>query len=101
MSAFLEKLRLPTKLQVTLPPLLPLAPPVPLNEEGRAAFTVYASSRSYEKAFAVDQAGHFGVAFGQRSKASAEQAALKNCPQTETPCVIYAIGNERALVDSK
>ena len=84
-SAFLEKLRLPTKVQVALPP----------------AFAAYESSRSYEKAFAVDHAGHFGVAFGQRNKVSAGQAALKNCEQTETTCVVYAIDNELAPVDGK
>jgi dienelactone hydrolase len=100
-SAFLEKLRLPAKVQVALPPLPHLAAPVALNEEGRTAFAAYELSRSYEKAFAVDRAGHFGMAFGQRNKVSAGQAALKNCPQTETTCVVYAIDNELAPVGGK
>jgi hypothetical protein len=100
-STFLENLRLPTKVQVALPPVPHLATPVALNEEGRSAFAAYESSRSYEKAFAVDHAGHFGVAFGQRNKVSAGQAALKNCPQTETTCVVYAIDNELVPVDDK
>ncbi len=100
-SAFLEKLGLPTRIQVALPPLRHLAAPVPLNEEGRTAFAAYKSSRSYEKAFAVDHTGHFGMALGQRTKASAEQAALRNCPRTETTCVVYANGNELVPVDGK
>ena len=98
-SAFMDKLRLPTKIQVALPPVPHLAAPIPLNEKGRTAFAAYESSRSYEKAFATDHAGHFGVAFGQRNKMSAGLAALKNCPQTQTTCEIYAIGNELAPVD--
>ncbi len=95
-STFLETLRLPTQIKVPLPPVAQLPEPVPLDELGRSAFASYQSSRSYEKAFATDGAGHNGVAFGQRTKANAEQAALKDCERVERVCTVYAVGNELA-----
>jgi dienelactone hydrolase len=93
---FLKSLQLPTDIQVPLAAPAHLAEPVPLDDPGRAAFATYLPSRSYEKAFATDADGHFGVAFGARTKADAESAALKDCQKMNGVCAIYAIGNELA-----
>jgi dienelactone hydrolase len=93
-AAFLESVHLPARLVVPLPPPASLAAPEPLDEAGQKAFEVYALSRSYEKAFATDAAGHYGVAFGQRTRTDAEQAAIRDCQRMQTACIAYAVGNE-------
>lgn len=95
-AAFLSSLHLPTNIQVPLAAPARLAEPVPLDDVGRAAFANYLPSRSYEKAFATDAAGHYGVAFSARTKADAESAALKDCQRAERVCKVYAVGNEVA-----
>jgi dienelactone hydrolase len=95
-ASFLKSLHLPTDIQVPLATPARLADPVPLDDPGRAAFASYLPSRNYEKAFATDVDGHFGVAFGARTKSDAESAALKNCQKMNGVCAIYAIGNELA-----
>jgi dienelactone hydrolase len=96
LAAFLEQLRLPTALQVPLPAPAPLPEPASLDEPGRTAFAAYVPSRSYEKAFATDAAGHYGMALGERTKTDAARAALKDCQRMVRVCTIYAIGNELA-----
>jgi dienelactone hydrolase len=93
---FLKSLHLPTDIQVPLATLARLAEPVPLDDPGRAAFATYLPSRNYEKAFATDADGHFGMAFGARTKADAESAALKDCQRMQRICSIYAVGNDLA-----
>jgi hypothetical protein len=93
-APFLESLHLPTAIQVPLAAPAPLAEPVPLNDAGRAAFATYQRSRSYEKAFATDPAGHYGIAYSARTQADAASAALKNCQELERVCKVYAVGNE-------
>jgi hypothetical protein len=66
---------------------------------GHAAFKTYLPSRSYEKAFATDAAGHYGIAFGQRTQGDAERAALKDCQRMDRVCKVYAVGNELAPAD--
>jgi dienelactone hydrolase len=95
-AAFLDRLHLPTRPIVTLPPLPSLTEPAPLDEPGHRAFAVYAPSRLYEKAFAVDPAGHYGMALGQRSQLDAEHAAMKDCQRMQRVCTVYAVGNEMA-----
>jgi hypothetical protein len=93
---FLKSLHLPTDIQVRLAAPAHLADPVPLDDPGRTAFASYLPSRNYEKAFATDADGHFGFAYGARTKADAESTALKNCQKMNGICAIYAIGNELA-----
>jgi dienelactone hydrolase len=93
-APFLESLHLPTAIRVPLAAPAPLAEPVPLDDAGRAAFAIYQPSRSYEKAFATDAAGHYGVAYSARTRADAISAALKNCQELERVCKVYAVGNE-------
>jgi dienelactone hydrolase len=95
-EAFLKSLHLPTEFLVRLSALPHLPEPVPLDDPGRAVFASYLPSRNYEKAFATDASGHFGVAFGARTKADAESAALKDCQKMNAVCAIYAVGNELA-----
>jgi dienelactone hydrolase len=97
-APFLESLQLPTQIQIELPPATALAAPVPLDEAGQTAFAQYVPSRSYEKAFATDADGHYGVALGHRTKAAAGQAALKDCQRMERVCSVYAVGNEIAAL---
>jgi dienelactone hydrolase len=93
-AAFLDRLHLPTRPIVTLPPLPSLAEPAPLDPPGHKAFAVYAPSRLYEKAFAIDPAGHYGMALGQRTQQDAERAAMKDCQRMQRVCTVYAVGNE-------
>jgi dienelactone hydrolase len=93
-DAFLEARKLPTRIQVALPSVRHLAAPVRLDEVGSVAFVSYDLSRGYEKAFATDADGHYGVAYGQRTKTDAAQAAVKDCQREQRVCSVYAIGNE-------
>jgi dienelactone hydrolase len=95
-ATFLESLHLPTDIQVPLMAPAPLAEPVPLDDAGRAVFATYQHSRSYEKAFATDPAGHYGVAYSARTQEDAVSAALKNCQEVDRVCKVYAVGNELA-----
>ncbi len=95
-ASFLSSLHLPTDIQVPLAAPARLAEPVSLDDAGRRAFAAYLPSRSYEKAFATGAAGHYGMAFGARTKADAEDAALKSCQEMERGCKVYAVGNELA-----
>lgn len=97
-AAFLNSLHLPTDIRTPLAAPAHLPEPVPLDDAGRAEFAIYQPSRSYEKAFATDAAGHYGVAFSARTKADAVSAALKDCQRMDRVCRIYAVGNELAPV---
>jgi hypothetical protein len=66
-----------------------------LDDVGRAAFAIY-QSRSYEKAFATDAAGHYGMALEARTKTDAESIALKDCQRMERVCKVFAVGNDLA-----
>jgi dienelactone hydrolase len=92
-AGFLEQLHLPTSLVVNLPPPADLPVPSGLDARGKADFAGYVTSRSYEKPFAVDQDGHYGHVFGQRTQEDAEAAALAHCKEREWTCSIYAIDN--------
>ena len=48
---------------------------------------------------ATDAAGHYGLVYGQRTKADAIRAALKNCDILERRCEIYAVDNELMQAD--
>jgi dienelactone hydrolase len=98
-AAFLRTVDLPTNMLVPLPEPRQLMRPTPLDEAGRDAFANYVPSRSYEKAFATDAAGHYGLAYGQRTKADAIRAALENCEILERRCEIYAVDNELMQAD--
>jgi hypothetical protein len=98
-AAFLRTVDLPTNMLVPLPEPRRLMQPTPLDEAGRDAFANYVPSRSYEKAFATDAAGHYGLAYGQRTKADAIRAALENCGILERRCAIYAVDNELMQAD--
>jgi dienelactone hydrolase len=98
-AAFLRTLGLPTDVLVPLPEPQQLIQPTPLDAAGRDAFANYVPSRSYEKAFATDAAGHYGLAYGQRTKVDAIRAALKNCEILERRCEIYAVDNKLMQAD--
>jgi hypothetical protein len=84
---------------VPLPEPRELVQPTPLDDAGRDAFANYVPSRSYEKAFATDAAGHYGVVYGQRTKTDAIRAALENCEILERRCAIYAVDNNLVQAD--
>jgi dienelactone hydrolase len=95
-ASFLASLHLPTDVQIPLAAPASLAEPVPLDDAGRAVFATYQHSRSYEKAFATDPAGHYGVAYSARTQEDAVSVALKNCQELGRVCTVYAVGNEVA-----
>ena len=99
-AGFLQQLNLPTSLVVNLPPPDDLPVPSGLDARGTADFAAYVTSRSYEKAFVIDQYGHYGRALGQRTKEDAEAAALTHCKQRQWTCSIYAIDNTLVAGDS-
>jgi dienelactone hydrolase len=98
-AAFLRTLDLPTNMLVPLPEPRQLVQPAPLDDAGRDAFANYVPSRSYEKAFATDAAGHYGVVYGQRTKTDAIRAALENCEISDRRCAIYAVDNNLVQAD--
>lgn len=98
-ASFLEKLHLPTTTVVDLPPPTPLPVPPGLDSRGDADFAGYVLSRSYEKAFAIDQNGHYDRVFGQRTQEDAAAIALAHCKQHDWTCSIYAINNTLVASD--
>jgi len=95
-EAFLKSLHMPTEIATPLAAPAQLRSPVSLDDAGRAAFGRYLLSRSYEKAFATDAAGHRGWTFSEQTKAVAESSALKDCQKLERVCKIHAAGNDLA-----
>ncbi len=95
-EAFLKPLHMPTEIMTPLAAPAQLRPPASLDDAGRAAFGRYLPSRSYEKAFATDAAGHRGWTLSERTKADAESSALKDCQKLERVCKIYVVGNDLA-----
>jgi dienelactone hydrolase len=92
-ASFLDQLHLPTSLVVDLPPPADLPVPPGLDARGTDDFASYVTSRSYEKAFAIDPHGHYGRVFGLRTTEDAEAAALAHCKQHAWTCSMYAIDN--------
>ena len=92
-AAFLVILGLPTTPAIPLTPPGNLPDPVPLDAAGRKAFAAYTQSWTYEKAFAVDADGPYGVAYGQPGINQATIAALNDCQRLHRVCRVYAAGN--------
>jgi dienelactone hydrolase len=95
-ASFLEQLHLPTRAVVNLPPPGTLPTPAGLSALGQQAFASYLASFHYEKAFATNRAGRYGVASGRRSQDDANAAAMAFCQQTGATCTVYASGNQLA-----
>jgi dienelactone hydrolase len=93
-ATFLDRLHLPVRAVVDLPP--PTALPVPpgLDARGNEDFTNYVNSHSFKKAFVTEGKGHYARVFSQRIKEDARSAALKHCEQRDRTCSLYALGNE-------
>jgi dienelactone hydrolase len=91
-GAFLETLRLPMGLVVTLPAIPGLAVPVDMSSECQARFVRYASYRSNNKAFASDSR-RCGAAVG-RTLIEAREEAMAICigDQVNSSCAITALG---------
>jgi hypothetical protein len=90
---FLDQLHLPTRLVDDLSPLTGLPEPPNLDVRGKADFAFYVHTRDYEKAFATDGKGHYGMIIAQRTQEGAEAAALAHCKSRGWDCKIYAVGN--------
>ncbi|AIA25017.1 dienelactone hydrolase family protein [Kosakonia sacchari] len=95
-AAFLKQQHLPTGEAVALPETHLVAPPA-LNAAGKKAFSAYAATQRYEKAFATDEDGDWGAAYWARNSHQAAETALSICQQEQRPgaakCTVYAINN--------
>ncbi|MDT0178421.1 CocE/NonD family hydrolase [Enterobacter sp. BRE11] len=74
--------------------------PLPLalnNAEGKSAFREYESAQLFEKAFATDASGDWGVSYWARTATEAAAAALRNCQKhqqsAQKECTVYAVNN--------
>lgn len=74
--------------------------PLPLalnNAEGKSAFREYESAQLFEKAFATDASGDWGVSYWARTTTEAAAAALRNCQKhqqsAQKECTVYAVNN--------
>jgi len=92
-AQFLDQLHLPTRLMIDVPPITDLPEPPKLDARGKADFAFYVQTRDYEKAFATDGKGHYGMIIAQRTQEDAEAAALAHCKSRGWDCKIYAVGN--------
>ncbi|MDF7759629.1 CocE/NonD family hydrolase [Kosakonia cowanii] len=94
---FLQQQALPYQPIAALPQTQLPVPSV-LNEEGRKAFQEYAASQRYEKAFAIDAQGDWGVAYWARTRDEAAESALGYCAKQreagKARCHLYTINNE-------
>jgi len=67
------------------------------NAAGTSAFREYQSAQLYEKAFAMDSSGDWGVSYWARSAPEAAATALRNCQKhiqnRKERCRIYAFNN--------
>lgn len=76
--------------QIPLPPSLN-------NTAGTSAFREYQSAQLYEKAFAVDASGDWGMSYWARTATEAAATALRNCQKhqrnTKERCRVYAVNN--------
>ena len=78
---------------IDVPPITDLPEPPKLDARGKADFAFYVQTRDYEKAFATDGKGHYGMIIAQRTQEDAEAAALAHCKSRGWDCKIYAVGN--------
>jgi pimeloyl-ACP methyl ester carboxylesterase len=92
-ATFLEQQHMPTQLVVDLPQPPPLPDPPNLDARDKEDFASYVSSRSYEKAFATDDMGHYVRVFGERTQEDAKAAALAHCKGRGWTCQLYALNN--------
>lgn len=94
---FLQQQALPYQPVVALPQTQLPVPSV-LNDEGRKAFQEYAASQRYEKAFAIDARGNWGVSYRARTREEAAESALGYCAKQQEAgkagCHLYTINNE-------
>lgn len=76
--------------QIPLPPSLN-------NAAGTSAFREYESAQLYEKAFAVDTSGDWGMSYWARTATEAAATALRNCQKNQRNikerCRVYAVNN--------
>lgn len=95
-ATFLKQQHLPASEAVPLPETHLPAPPA-LNTAGKKAFSEYATTQRYEKAFATDEDGDWGAAYWARNSREAAETALNICQQEQRPgagkCTVYAINN--------
>lgn len=94
---FLQQQALPYQPIAALPETQLPVPSV-LNDEGRQAFQEYAASQRYEKAFAIDAQGDWGVSYWARTRDEAAESALGYCAKQQEAgkagCHLYTINNE-------
>lgn len=94
---FLSKHGLPYKQKIAVSVKNMKVPDALNNAAGIAAFRKYESAQLYEKAFAIDPKGDWGVSYWARTKNEAAAAALKSCRKheqdAEDKCAVYAINN--------
>jgi len=67
------------------------------NAVGTSAFRKYESAQLYEKAFAINASGDWGVSYWARTATDAAATALRNCQKhqrnTKETCQVYAVNN--------
>lgn len=72
-------------------------PPSLNNAAGTSAFREYESAQLYEKVFAVDTSGDWGMSYWARTATEAAATALRNCQKhqrnTKEKCRVYAVNN--------
>lgn len=94
---FLHNNGLPYKTQVVTRLKKIPRPQVLNNTAAISAFTKYESAQLYEKAFATDASGDWGVSYWGRTTTEAAAMALNNCqkhkPLANENCTVYAINN--------
>lgn len=94
---FLQQQSLPYQPIAELPQTQLPVPSV-LNDAGRKAFQEYAASQRYEKAFAIDAQGDWGVSYWARTRDEAAENALGYCAKQQEAgkagCRLYTINNE-------
>ncbi|MHA0982352.1 dienelactone hydrolase family protein [Kosakonia cowanii] len=94
---FLQQQALPYQPIAALPETKLPVPSV-LNDAGRKAFQEYAASQRYEKAFAIDAQGDWGVSYWARTRDEAAESALGYCAKQQEAgkagCHLYTINNE-------
>lgn len=93
LDRFLREQNLGTRELAATPVPATLSPPPRLGEKGRSAFADYLAA-SPHKAFAMSPTGGFAYRSGQRSAATAQEAALAGCAKFAADCAVYAVGDE-------
>ncbi|YCH32290.1 dienelactone hydrolase [Erwinia sp. D4-22] len=94
---FLHKNGLPYKTQAEISLANIPLPKVLNNAAAISAFTKYQSAQLYEKAFATDSAGDWGVSYWARTTKEAAAMAFTNCQKhkqlANENCRVYAVNN--------